>query len=282
MVKLELPVPKELEADDFMDLDVLKNKITELKRAAESEGMKMWERYGWECLGSGSESVILRFKKDPDFVVAYSFQWDSHWIKEETAIKVYYLNKMFQTIFPDNFREIPFAIGKLSTFENNPTLQEKKENFLKNRRESDTIKPLVYGTIRKYVELNGVDRAQLTADFKKVFDFILETGILQEGSDFSGKATQFFDLRTNFPNEWVNVTSTTSGKSMYVDTLDSHNSVADNFFVERIVERKNAILKYMQNNNLSVDKIKKVEMCIDRLKNLVEEVKKEMETKKNS
>jgi hypothetical protein len=91
MPHIEIRAPKGVREDSLENLEDLVGELELLRYRAKKENVTTMEKYGWEFLGSGAESVVLRYKDDPDMVVSISFTPDNGPIDAQIARKTFWL-----------------------------------------------------------------------------------------------------------------------------------------------------------------------------------------------
>jgi len=107
--------------------------------------------YDQEYIGSGSESVVVRHKDKSDRLVAFNYRD----IEPKRAKEIFYLQRVFSTLFPHNFPHFYASAGK------------------------DPIRENISGTVRKQVIGFKGSPAEIIYPFKKVEKILsdLEIGV---------------------------------------------------------------------------------------------------------
>lgn len=259
MPKIELPKIPGIDSDLFYSLEELKSKISKLKSSGELE------KIGWESVGEGGESILLRKKDNPDLVIAYSFHPTSEQLSASNAIKIFWLNKMFHTIFPEHFRQIPFAIGRLNS---SKKISESMQASLNMRRETDNY--YRFGTLREYIEL-GTPTQKPINSFETVYNFLIAAKILDgeiNSHENLDLMKDFFDAGHRLYMLSGNVGIDKNGQEKYLDTLDSWQTVLTSSMLPKIIQHEKEILEFMKEKNSTLLQIKTVQIAISRLKKL--------------
>ncbi|HTE48847.1 MAG TPA: hypothetical protein VK675_03010 [Candidatus Paceibacterota bacterium] len=193
---------------------------------SQAEVLELLNSFNEEYIGMGREviTVDLQRSEGPEKIVAVNYRDMS----PERAKEIFYLQRVFSTLFPHNFPHFYVSSGKNSKSTN--------ENV------SGTVRQKIKGPILVNLK-KGIKPESTFYPLEKVKDACQKLGI-QIKMDLIGNNN--FILGAD-------------GGEYYVDTLDDFN--VKQWSIVKII-------KYMKNNNFTPADIRIVQMSIERLKTL--------------
>lgn len=236
----ELPKPSKIQQRDLnygRILEIVRNGAVEAK-----------------YLGNGSDSIVVTFPDKAGIVVAYTFDNNFNsrhagfWTPEK-AKRMFYINKILATLFPHNFPNLRFVVGKPEW-----NLMRRLFDRFKYRKQ-----PVLFGSIREKVEGVGGVRIGSKNPFQHVLDSLLEIGI--------DRPEVFFDDKSHVKDfKHANIISTANGNEYYVDVIDKSRFGDPRRFDAELINFGQSILGYMKRKNYDEYSIAHVSKMIQRLK----------------
>ncbi|MBI4250749.1 hypothetical protein HY622_04115 [Candidatus Uhrbacteria bacterium] len=193
-------------------------------------------------LGSGQECIVVRDPSGKRDTIAVAFNYRDKEMTPEKAKGIFYLQRIFSTLFPHNFPHFYFAAGKPE----------------KSKREKDAIAPT--GTIRQRIAKLKPGEHGYNADpiIRYPFDRVEEI------------CRQQFHIYIDADVYLENFIIGADGGEYYVDTLWPEEY--EGKFTSNVTER---IIHYMKTGHYTENEISVVKKSIARFRELWDSSKEE-------
>jgi hypothetical protein len=182
---------------------------------------------------SGAKSVVVVKKRSPEKLVAINYKP----ITPEEAKKVFYVQRIFSTLFPHNFPHFYGAFG------DNP---------------KDPLEKLqsVTGTVRQRVRRVKLNNQKARYPFKEVLEGIKEIGL---SSDIFDSASSNYIVGQD-------------GGEYYVDTINQHLLKPDGFDINKIIEFMKAHGHSKRNQYIVVNSFKRLRTLAEQKEGTIQDI----------
>lgn len=203
-------------------------------------------------VGNGSDSIVVTLPDKKEVVVAYTFENSfpdkgGFWTPEK-AKRMFYINQILTTLFPNNFPKLHFVIGR------------PRRNFI--RRFFEQVNPFkrpeLFGSIRERVIGSGGVKRGAEYPFSRVLTLLSTMGI--------SKPEVFFDDKEYVRDiKHANIITTEEGKEYYVDVIDKSRFGDPRHFDQELIDKEKQILDYMRASYYTEHEVNHVKKIIKRL-----------------
>jgi len=198
-----------------------------------------------EMIGAGAEYVVVPGPQGKGESIALAFKYKDKDMSPRRAKSIFYLQRIFSTIFPHNFPHFYAAFGR-------PQAGTEKQTAAPTGQIRERIKGLRHGLGGYYAEgdYGSPFRGSPDPRVKYPFENVLET-------------CEEFRFHLHYDNTSSNFLIGSDGGEYYVDVVEP--AFSNGLFRPDVTDR---ISQYMKQNNYNDKEIYIVQKSIERLRNL--------------